>query len=282
MKKGLILEGGAMRGLFTAGILDVFMHHGITFDGMVGVSAGAAFGCNFKSGQIGRTLRYNKKYCRDKRYCSFHSLLTTGDLYGADFCYNTLPMELDVFDNDAFSRNPMEFYVVCTDIERGEAIYKKCNTGVGEDLLWFRASASMPLVSRIVEIDGGKFLDGGMADSVPVKFFERMGYDKNVVILTQPENYLKKKNSSLPLIRVVFKKFPNLVKVMENRHNVYNETLEYIKEREKDGRIFVIRPEKSLDIGHIEHNPENLQRVYDNGCEVAKKKITKLKEFLSE
>ncbi len=282
MKKGLILEGGAMRGLFTAGILDVFMEKGLVFDGAVGVSAGAAFGCNFKSGQIGRTLRYNKKYCRDKRYCSFHSLLTTGDLYGADFCYNTLPMELDVFDNEAFTLNPMDFYVVCTDVESGEAVYKKCDTGIGEDLLWFRASASMPLVSRIVEINGRKLLDGGMADSVPIRFFESIGYDKNVVILTQPESYIKKKNSSLPLIRVVFKKYPKLVKIMENRHKVYNETLTYIKGLENEGKIFVLRPEWALDIGHVEHNPEILQRVYDIGRNVAEKKMKDLMEFLRD
>ena len=160
MKKGLVLEGGAMRGMFTAGVLDVLMENNIDFDGCVGVSAGAAFGCNIKSTQIGRVIRYNTKYCKDKRYCSFKSLLTTGDIFGADFCYNKLPFELDIFDTDTFKTSPVEFFVTATDIETGKAVYHKCTDGLNDDLLWFRASASMPLVSRTVEINGLKLLDG--------------------------------------------------------------------------------------------------------------------------
>jgi len=280
MKKGLVLEGGAMRGLFTAGVLDVLMKEKILFDGVVGVSAGAAFGCNYKSGQIGRTLRYNKKYCRDKRYCSLHSLLKTGDVFGVDFCYNKLPMELDVFDTEAFKTSPMEFFVVATDLETGEPVYKKCETGIGEDLLWFQASASMPLVSRIVSFGNRKMLDGGIADSIPLKFFEKNGYEKNVVVLTRPADYLKKKNSLMPIMKAVYKKYPNFIKTMENRHNEYNETLKYIEKREKEGKILVIRPESALEIGHIEHNPEKIQAVYDKGREVAEKMLGKIKNFL--
>ena len=157
-KCGLVLEGGAMRGMFTAGVLDVFMENGIEFDGVIGVSAGATFGCNFISKQIGRTIRYNKKYCRDKRYCSFHSLITTGDLYGVDFCYNKLPNELDPFDNDAFRKSKIDFYIVATDIVSGEPVYKKYDVDEPDALSWMRASASMPLASGIVEIDGRKTL----------------------------------------------------------------------------------------------------------------------------
>lgn len=281
MKIGLVLEGGAMRGLFTAGVLDVFMEYGIELDGVVGVSAGAAFGCNYKSKQIGRTLRYNKKYCKDKRYCSFYSLLKTGDLYGADFCYNVLPVQLDVFDSESFNSNPMEFYVVSTDIESGEAVYKKCETGVGEDLLWFRASASMPLVSKIVIIENRKLLDGGIADSIPVKFFESIGYEKNIVVLTQPKTYQKKKNALMPIINIVFKKYPKLVSALKKRHIIYNETLMYIKEQEKKGNVYVIQPETALEIGHIEHNADNLQRVYDIGRRIATERIKEVKAFLN-
>ena len=257
------------------------MEHGIKFDGAVGVSAGAAFGCNYKSNQPGRTLRYNKKYCRDKRYCSVHSLLTTGDLYGADFCYNMLPMELDVFDSKTFMENPMDFYVVCTDVESGRAVYKKCESGIGEELQWFRASASMPLVSKIVEIGDKKLLDGGIADSIPIKFSQSIGYEKNVVVLTRPESYEKKKNSMLPLLRIAFKKYPQLLKVMEKRHIIYNETLAFIKEQEKEGKAFVLRPETPLEIEHVEHNCEKLQRVYDEGKKTAVKKLQSLNEFLN-
>ena len=280
MKKGLILEGGAMRGLFTAGVTDVMMEEKITFDAMIGVSAGAAFGCNYKSGQIGRARRYNKKYCRDKRYCSLHSLITTGDLYGADFCYRKLPEELDLFDNEAFEKNPMEFYVVCTDVNTGKAVYKKIeDSRVG--LQWFRASASMPLVSRIVEIDGEKYLDGGIADSIPVKFFEKEGFTRNVVVLTRPKGYIKKKSSLMPLIRCAMRKFPKMAEAMANRHKIYNETTAYIEEKEKKGEILVIRPSKPLPVKRTEKNPENLEKAYQAGREEAKKRIEEIKEFLS-
>ena len=152
MKTALIMEGGAMRGMFTCGVMDVLMENGITFDGAAGISAGACFGCNFKSGQIGRPIRYNKEYCRDPRYCSFRSLILTGDLYNADFCYRELPEVLDPFDREAFAKNPMAFYVGATDVETGECVFHRCTDGSGEDMLWFRASASMPVVSRPVRI----------------------------------------------------------------------------------------------------------------------------------
>lgn len=279
-KRGLILEGGAMRGMFTAGVLDVLMENNIEFDGVIGVSAGATFGCNYVSKQIGRTIRYNKKYCRDKRYCSFRSLIKTGDLYGEDFCYNKIPNELDPFDNDTFRKSKTEFYVVATDIETGEAIYKKYDVDDPEALLWMRASASMPLASRIVEAGGKKMLDGGMADSIPVKAFENMGYNKNVVVLTQPYDYIKKKNSALPLIKLLYKKFPKLIKVMANRHIMYNETTAYIKEKESQGELFVIRPEETLNVGHVEHNADELEKAYQTGRTIALKNLEKLKEYL--
>jgi len=280
IKRGLILEGGAMRGMFTAGVLDVLMENDIEFDGVIGVSAGATFGCNYISKQIGRTIRYNKKYCRDKRYCSLRSLIKTGDLYGEDFCYNKIPNELDPFDNDVFRKSDVEFFVVTTDIETGEAVYKEYDVDDPECLLWMRASASMPLASRIVEAGGRKMLDGGMADSIPVKAFENMGYNKNVVVLTQPETYKKEKNKVLPIIRLKYKKFPKLIEVMENRHIMYNETISYIKEKEARGELFVIRPEEKLDVGHIEHDADKLETAYQAGRKVAEKKLDKLKEYL--
>ena len=189
MKKGLILEGGAMRGMFTAGVIDVMMENGIEFDGAIGVSAGAAFGCNYKSRQIGRAIRYNMRFCNDPRYCGLRTLLKTGDLYSKDFCYKEVPLKHDIFDFETFRNNPMEFYVVCTDVETGKPVYKKCDNFDNNNFEWIRASASMPIVSNIVEIDGTKLLDGGVADSIPIRYFESIGYDKNVVILTQPRGY---------------------------------------------------------------------------------------------
>lgn len=281
VKTGLVLEGGAMRGMFTAGVLDVFMENGITFDGMIGVSAGAVFGCNFKSRQIGRTVRYNKKYGKDKRYCSFYSLIKTGDMYGADFCYNILPNQLDIFDADTFKKNPTAFYVVASDCETGKPFYKELKNGDSDDLTRLRASASMPLVSRVVEIDGRKLLDGGITDSIPIKYFESLGYNRNVVILTQPADYKKSPAKMLYLIKAALRKYPAVVQAMSRRHTVYNEEKRYIFEKAALGKIFVICPEHSLKIRRTENNPAELQRVYDEGRAAALNQLDAVKDFLS-
>jgi predicted patatin/cPLA2 family phospholipase len=280
-KTGLVMEGGAMRGLFSAGVADVFIEEGIEFDGLVGVSAGACFGCNVKSRQIGRTLRYNVKYCNDKRYCSFSNLLKTGDMFGVDFCYRQLPFELDVFDMKTFAENPMEFYVVCTDVKTGKAIYKKCEKADEEDLTYFRASASMPFVSTVVNApDGSLLLDGGVSDSIPLEFFEKKGYSKNVVILTQPRGYVKGKNKLMPLIRWNLGKYPEMVKAVANRHLVYNAQTEYVYEAERQGRALVIAPEEKLPVGRVEHDPENLKKTYELGRRAALSRLGKIKEFI--
>lgn len=270
-----------MRGMFTAGVLDVMMENEIEFDGAIGVSAGAAFGCNYKSKQIGRVIRYNTKFCRDKRYSGLRSLIKTGNIYNTEFAYGEVPLKHDVFDFDTYQNNPMEFYVVCTDLETGKAVYHNYTGKDDHGFDWIRASASMPLVSQIVEIDGQKLLDGGMADSIPVKFFEEAGYEKNVVVLTQPENYVKKPNSLMPLIRVKYKNYPKLVETMENRHLMYNETLSYIAEKEKEGTLFVIRPKEKLQIGKIEKNPEKLKEIYKIGRETVLPLIPEIKQFLN-
>lgn len=281
MKKGLVLEGGAMRGMFTAGVIDVLMENDIEFDGAVGVSAGAAFGCNYKSKQIGRAVRYNTTYCRDRRYCSFYSLITTGNLFGADFCYRELPEKLDIFDEKTFFDNPMEFYAVCTDVETGEPLYHKFDKKEDRYFEWFRASASLPLVSTIVKIGDKKLLDGGISDSIPLRFFEDAGYGKNVVVLTQPKGYLKGKNKLVPLMRVLFARYPKLVDKMAVRYKEYNEITEYIDKKEESGEIFVIRPYKKLPINRVEKDPEVLKAVYNTGRETAEKCIEKLKEYLA-
>lgn len=281
-KYGLIMEGGAMRGMFTAGVMDVLMENEIHFDGAIGVSAGAAFGCNFKSNQIGRVIRYNKNYCKDPRFCSIRSLIKTGDLYGAEFCYTTIPYELDLFDCEAYLNNPMDFYVVCTDVETGKPVYRKCITGRDEDLIWIRASASMPIASRVVEATGYKLLDGGISDSIPLEYFESLGYNKNVVILTQPKGYIKKPSKALPLIKASLKDYPNVYKTMQNRHNDYNETISFIEEKEKSGDVLVIRPPEKLPVGRVEHNPDKLQIAYDIGVKTALEQLEEIKSFIAK
>ena len=271
-----------MRGMFTCGVIDVFLENGITFDGMVGVSAGATFGCNFASKQAGRALRYNKVYSHDKRYASLSSLVKTGDYYGAEFCYETLPQKLDVFDYKAFNNNPMEFWVTATDLDTGRAVYHKFKDAGPNDMKWMRASASMPLFSSIVEIGNRKLLDGGIADSIPLQFMEHKGYDKIVVVVTQPTTYVKKKNSAMAVIKAVYRKYPKLIQAMATRHLRYNKETEYIRAKAEVGNVFLIAPEEPLNISHTEKDPAELERVYLMGRNVAAKRLEAMRKYLNE
>lgn len=276
MKRGLVLEGGAMRGLFSAGAMDVMMEYGVHFDGIVGVSAGACFGCNYKSRQHGRAIRYNKLFAGDGRYCGFGSLIKTGNYYNAEFAYHIVPTQYDVFDADAYAANPMEYYVVCTDITTGKAVYKKCERFDHEMLEWIRASASMPVVSTVVEVGGLKLLDGGVSDSIPLRFFQQQGYTDNVVILTQPIDYVKRPLKAMPLVKWSLRKYPEMVAAMQNRHVMYNEQTAYVRSEEAQGRCIVIRPEAPINIGHFSINADEMQRIYELGREAALKKIDEI------
>ena len=282
MRKGLVLEGGAMRGMFTCGILDVFLEKGIEFDSAVGVSAGAVFGCNYKTRQLGRALRYNKRFSRDRRYCSFWSLLTTGDLYGARFCYDELPNVLDPFDYDSFKKNPMEFWCVTTDVESGKARYDLMDDGRGDDMLLMRASASMPIVSRPVKVKGRELLDGGVSDPIPFDFMLSQNVDRTLVILTQPYDYVKGKESLLPIFKILYRgRRKRISSAMAIRHDVYNSETERLKALEKEGKVYVLRPEKPLEVGKTEKDPERLQAVYDEGRCLALAKLDEIVGYLS-
>ena len=281
MKTGLIMEGGAMRGMFTAGVLDVLMENGLVTDGAIGVSAGAVFGCNYKSHQIGRVIRYNTEYCNDKRYASFKNLVKTGNLYSEQFCYHEVPEKLDPFNEAGFAASPMDFFVVCTDVKTGEPIYHKCRKGDAEDVRWMEASASMPLAAKIVKIGHYGLLDGGVADSIPVRFFESIGYKRNLIILTQPKGYTTKKNKLLPAIRARYFRYPAFVEAVADRHERYNETLSYISMLEQAGKDYVIRPPIPLEIGAMERDPAQLRRVYETGRAVAQIQVEKIRDFLN-
>jgi len=281
MKTGLIMEGGAMRGMFTAGVIDVMMEHGIEFDGAIGVSAGACFGCNYKSRQIGRVIRYNTRFCRDRRYGGFGVLLKTGDYYSRDFCYGEIPTRYDPFDFDTYESNPMEFCIVCTDVDTGEAVYHNYKNRHDHGFEWVRASASMPLVSRMVEIDGRRYLDGALADSIPVKYFESIGYDRNIAILTQPLGFVKKRDTLYPVMKHYYRKYPRLVEAISTRHLRYNEALELIARREQEGRMLVLRPARKLPVGRTEKDPEKLRRAYEIGRSTALDRIDEIRAFLT-
>lgn len=280
-KIGLVMEGGAMRGMFTAGIFDVFLENDIEFSAAVGVSAGAAFGCNFKSRQIGRVIRYNKRFSRDKRFCSLSSLIRTGDLYGADFCYREIPEELDVFDKEAFEQNPMAFYAVCTDVFSGKPVYRRLDKADENCMLWMRASASMPLVSKPVEVDGYTLLDGGMSDAIPLRFMQEKGYRKNVVILTRPRDYVKRPSNEL-LMKAGLHKYPEMARVMADRHKMYAYEREYVFMCERQGSTLVLCPDTALELSRVEKDPEKLQAAYDEGRMIALREMDRIKEWINE
>lgn len=280
MKKGLIMEGGAMRGMFTAGVIDVMMENAIEFDGAIGVSAGAAFGCNYKSKQIGRVIRYNTRFCQDKRYGGFRVLLKEGNFYSRQFCYEEVPLKYDIFDYDTYESNPMAFYIVCTDVDTGRAEYHKYESRHDHGLEWIRASASMPLVSQMVEIDGRQYLDGALADSIPVQYFESIGYDRNIVILTQPRGFRKEPDRLLPVMKLYYRKFPKLVEAIVTRHERYNAALDHITQREAAGELLVIRPLEKLPIGRTEKDPDKLRQVYEIGRRTAEARIEEIQKYL--
>lgn len=280
MKTGLVLEGGAMRGLFTAGVLDVLMEHHLKFDGAIGVSAGAAFGVNYKSQQIGRVLRYNLRYAHDKRLASWQSWLKTGDLYGADFCYRELPCELDVFDTAAFTKNPMSFWCVATDIQNGQPVYHKMHDGKTADLQWIRASSSIPVFARPVAIDNRYYWDGGVSDSIPLRFFQSRGYEKNIVILTQPLNYRKVDRHNFALLELLLHKYPHVLADLRTRNDDYNEVLAEIIAQEESGQTLAIRPPFALDIGTVEKDRTKIKQTYEIGRQVAEQRLPEIKAYL--
>ena len=272
-----------MRGMFTTGVLDVFMDEDIKIDGIIGVSAGALFGPNFYSKQRSRALRYNKRFCRDPRFISFWSFLFTGNLVSRKFAFYDVTYKHDVFDDETFKKNNKGYYATCTNVETGKAEYLEMkNVYNGLEIL--RASSAIPFVSKIVKIDGKKYLDGGIADSIPLLQAEKMGYDKIILILTRPIEYRKKPldEKMLKLIKWRYKKYPEFIKAMEHRHEMYNQTVEMILEKEQKGEIFVIRPNVPITLGTIEKDPEKLQEVYDIGFAQGQKQIYELKEYLNK
>jgi len=283
MKIGLVLEGGAMRGMWTSGVLDTFLDNNIKVDGIIGTSAGGLFGVNYVSKQRERGIRYNKKYCRDYRYMSLFSLLLTGNIINKKFAFYKVSTELDPFDNEEFKKSKIDYYVTATNVETGGAEYFKI-TDPFKDMEKLRATSAIPLVSKCVKIDGKKYLDGGVSDSIPIQKMEEMGYDKIIVVLTQPLDFKKKmiNEKKQKIVKFVYKKYPNLIKSMYNRHNDYNETIEYIKKLEKSGKVFVIRPSKKLDIKVVERNPEKLEETYQIGIKDGNSCIKKLNKFLEK
>ncbi|MEE0059716.1 MAG: patatin family protein [Acutalibacteraceae bacterium] len=281
MKTGIIMEGGGKRGIYAAGVLDVLLENNIFPDGIIGTSAGAVNSCSYVSKQYGRNIRYNIKLAREKNYMSVYSFLTTGSVVNTDFAYNQLPNKLDPFDYDTFEKSDIKYYVTCSNLETGKAEYIRCKTLRGEKMDYLRASASLPYVSKIVEIDGLKLLDGGVCDSVPLKAFQDMGYTKNLVILTRPKGYVKKPENNM-LAKLYYGKYPKFIKAMKSRYAVYNKTIKYIEEQEKLGNVLVLRPSKLIKVGRMEHNPDVIKEMYELGKADANKMLQEISLFLSK
>lgn len=278
MSVGLVLEGGGMRGLYTAGVLDTFLENGIKVDGVVSVSAGALFGVNLLSEQKGRALRYNQKYASYPNYMGLRSWLKTGNVVNKEFAYYKVPMELDVFDEEAFEKSGVPFYVTVTNLATGKPEYHKVDN-VFEQMELLRASSALPLASKIVEWQGNKYLDGGLSDSIPVDFARNLGFDKLIVVLTRPLDY-RKKPSSGRMYKLFYNKYPNFVKVASKRYQHYNDTVEHIIDLEEKGELFAIRPSQNLEIGRLETNPDKYQEIYQIGVDDTEKVLKQLKDYL--
>jgi predicted patatin/cPLA2 family phospholipase len=279
MKTALVVEGGAMRGLYAAGVLDVFLEQDIHADGVIGVSAGAIHGCSYVSKQKGRSIRYYCKYSKHKNFMSWYSFFTTGEIVGRKFCYDELPNKLDPFDNHTFMASEQDFYATVTNCETGKAEYMLCKD-LNKEIDKLRASASMPLVSKMVDIDGGKYLDGGVSDSIPIKKAQELGYDKIVVVLTRPRGYRKSSEKLTRLYKMKYRKYPKLIEAIQNRAEEYNATLDYLEKLENEGKIVVIRPSEDLHISRMEKNPVRLTELYNLARKDAVDKLKELRAYL--
>lgn len=280
MKTGLVLEGGAKRGIYTAGVLDVLLENKILTDGVIGVSAGAIHGCSYAALQAGRSIRYNLKYGNDYRFMSFKSLLLTGSVVDTQFCYHELPEKLDPFDNEAFMKSGIEFYAVCSNLETGKAEYIRCRDMFAEiDVL--RASASLPLASKIVEVKGMKLLDGGITDSIPLKASQQLGFEKNLVVLTRPSGYRKKPAPLQWLTALVYRKYPRFVEAIRRRHDMYNAELDYVEQQEKAGNVLVLRPSRTIKVAKMEQNLERVKEMYDLGRHDAEAVLAHVKHYMA-
>lgn len=279
MTFSLVLEGGGMRGLYTCGVLDYFLKENLEVDMVVGVSAGACTACSYLSKQYGRGAAINIDYIKDKRFFSISSLLKTGSAFGLDFIFDEIPNHLNLYDYKTFHANPTTFYSVSTNIETGKAHYKRI-IDMRRDNEYIKGSMSLPLISPIVEVDGLKLLDGGIADSIPISFAMKLGYNKHIVVLTQYPEYRKGKNNLMPMIRHNYKNYPNLVYALQNRHIHYNKTLEYLYQLEKEGKIFIIQPQKPVTISRVETNPTKLRELYEEGFQDAMRLYPSLRQFM--
>lgn len=280
-KIGLILEGGGMRGIYTAGVLDFFIEKNIEVDITIGVSAGSCHASSYLSKQYKRAYNATVDYINDKRYLSFSNLIKTGSIFGMDFMFNKIPNELNIYDYDTFAKSKSKFVVVATNCETGSPEYFELKD-LKKEIIYMQASCSIPMFANIVEIDDFKLVDGGVSDSIPIEYSLNQGYKKNIVVLTRDITYTKNKQKFLPIVNKKYKKYPNLVKAIENRHLNYNKSLTLVNQLEKDGDVLVIRPKKPVNVSQIEKNAKKLTSLYEEGYDDAKELYDKILDFIKK
>jgi predicted patatin/cPLA2 family phospholipase len=280
MKVGLVLEGGGMRGLYTAGVLDVMMDHHFMPDVICGTSAGVTFGVNLLSQQRGRVLRYNCRYIGERRYISLHSWLTTGNMINKDFAYDLLPRELDPFDEATYEQSPAEFYATITNMRTGEAEYVRI-TDTWKQMDVIRASASLPIICQPVEWNGEKYLDGGLADNIPLDKCLELGCDKVIIVLTRPMDYVRNDHIA-PLCRLAFPRYKALLRTIEQRNEKYNARIQQILELERQGKVFVIRPSENRPVSRLEKDPEKLKALHALGLHDTMQQWQALEAYLGK
>ena len=279
MKVGLVLQGGGLRGVYTAGVLDTFLDNNIKVDGIIGVSAGVLFGADYVSKQRGRTIRYLKKYVNDKRYMGIRSYIRTGNLVNSDFAYHEVPNKLDIFDEEEFEKSKINFYATVTNVKTGKAEYIELKNILKQiDLL--RATSALPIISKIVSFENEEYLDGGIADNIPINKCIDLGYEKIIVILTRPINYRKVKSNNL-IIRLKYNKYPNLVKAINNRYIDYNKSIEKVINLKNNQQIFVISPSQTLKMKRMEKNIQKLNQMYELGVRDCNNNLNNLLKYLN-
>ncbi|TVX99132.1 patatin-like phospholipase family protein [Cohnella terricola] len=278
---GLVLEGGGMRSVYTAGVLEYFAEQNVYFPYIVGVSAGACVASSYLSRQKGRNKKVNVDWVSDPRYLSWRNWFKNRQLFGMDFIFDEIPNSLAPFDNEAFAASSEELAIGTTDCETGKAVYHYKSDPDFDLLSALRASSSLPFIAPIVEYKGKPYLDGGISDPIPLRQAERDGYSRNILILTRNSDYLKSPNRMAWLVRRAYGKYPKFVDTMLTRHKVYNDTVTYIEQQERAGAAFVIRPEQTLKVGRMERDPVKLQALYEQGYEDAKRLLPTLQAWAS-
>lgn len=279
-KIGLVLEGGGMKGLYTAGVIDVFLENGIRADIALGSSAGVAFGCNYKSRQKGRVVRYVTKYRNDWRFGSFRSLIKTGNFFGAEFCYRDIPEKLDPWDSRTFAEDPCEFYAVITDVDSGQTYYHKMTDGGERDIQYVRASSTVPILSKIVELDGHRFLDGGLTCSIPLAKAIELGCSKNIVVCTNMKGKEKDGMGAVPLLKFFYRKYPNLTGNLNACTEGYRKEVQLVNDSEAAGSAFVFRPTRLITQNVAETSTKKLRALYELGRQDALERLDELKKWM--